>query len=175
MARRVRRDLEHMAEFYASLDEEMAAAARRTRGAEERARRTAKRAALPDDLVARRTQVRERMRPRLSAALVAATLGETDAERFDVPVRRRNRDGVVAVTRRAADSTFEGPTCAACGLATLRLYLCDQRLHVLCDACGHSGRLDAARCPACRPPTPATLRLSVDDPTEPVRQRLTGA
>lgn len=173
--RRVRRDLERMAEFYASLDEEMAAAARRARNADERARRTAKRAALPDDLAARRTQVSERMRPRLSAALVAATLAETDAERFDIPVRRRTRDGVVTVVCRGADSTFEGPRCAVCGTATLRVYLCDERLHVLCDACGHHGRLDAARCPACQRATPAPPLLSIDDPTDALRRRLSGA
>ena len=74
-----------------------------------------------------------------------------------------------------ADASFEGPMCAACGRAALRLYLCDDRLHTLCDACGHGGRLDAARCPACQPATPLSPRLSVDDPTEPVRRRLTGA
>ncbi len=172
VGRRVRRDLERMAEFYASLDEEMAASGRRARSADERARRTAKRAALPDDLQARRAQLRERMRPRLSAALVTATLVETDAERFDLPVRRRSRDGVVTVLCRAADSMFEGPACAACGVAALRLYLCDERLHVLCDACGRGGRLDAARCPVCRRPSPTPLRLSLDDPTEAVRTRL---
>lgn len=172
VTRRVRRDLERMGQFYASLDEEMAAAARRARSAEERARRAAKRAALPDDLAARRAQLGERVRPRLSAALVAATLVEIDVERVDLPVRRRSRDGVVTVFCRTADSTFEGPACAACGVAALRLYLCDEHLHALCDACGCGGRLDTARCPACHRPGPMPLRLAVDDPIEAVRVRL---
>lgn len=170
--RRIRRDLERMADFYASLDHEMQAAERRVRNPEERARRAAKRAALPDDLAARRAQVIERVRPRLAATLIAATVAESDADVFTVPVRRRARAGAVRVLARRADSTFEGPACAACGVATLRLYLCDERLHVLCDACGHHGRLDPARCPACQPTRPPPPALSIDDPTEPLRRRL---
>ncbi|HSP98656.1 MAG TPA: hypothetical protein VL049_15650 [Candidatus Dormibacteraeota bacterium] len=173
--RRLHRDLERMADFYASLDEEMRAAERRARHPEERARRAAKRAALPDDLAARRAQVVERVRPRLAAALIAATLVDSDVTAFAIPVRRRSRGGTVAVLGRAADSTFEGPACAACGIATLRLYLCDERLHVLCDACGHGGRLDPSRCPACQPTHPTPPVLAVDDPTEPLRRRLTAA
>lgn len=172
--RRVQRDLERMADFYASLDEEMRVAERRARSAEERARRAAKRAALPEDLAARRAQVIERVRPRLAAALIAATLVETDADAFAVPVQRRARAGTVTILGRLADSTLEGPACGACGIATLRLFLCDERLHVLCDACGHHGRLDPSRCPACQPTRPAAPTISVDDPTEPLRRRLAG-
>lgn len=170
LSRRARRDLERMAEYYAGLDSDMAAAAKRARRPDERARRLAKRATLLDDLAARRAQLSERFRPRLSASVVAATLVETEVVRWTVPVRRRTRDGLVAVLCRAADSAFEGPTCAACGIATLRFYLCDDELHVLCAKCGHTGRLDRSRCPACRPrQQPAPLVLSVDDPTRRLR------
>lgn len=173
--RRLHRDLERMADFYASLDEEMRGAEHRARHPEERARRAAKRRALPDELAARRAQVVERVRPRLAAALIAATLIDSDVMVFAIPVRRRSRSGTVAVLGRAADSTFEGPACAACGVATLRFYLCDERLHPLCDACGHGGRLDPSRCPACQPTRPTPPMLAVDDPTEPLRRRLAAA
>jgi len=173
--RRARRDLERLADYYASLDEEMRTAEQRARSPDERARRAAKRAALPDDLAARRAQIAERIRARLAATLVAATLVETDAERFDLPVRRRSRDGALRVLGRSADARFEGPACVACGVATLRLYLCDERLHVLCDACGHSGRLDAVRCAGCQPRAAALPPLVVDDPTQALRHRLVAA
>lgn len=165
LRRRARRDLERMAEYYASLDFEMGKAAERARSAEERSRRMAKRAALPADLAQRREQLRARMRPRLAARMVAATLIETEVERFAVPVRRRTNEGEITVVCRAADGVFEGPGCAGCGVQTLRFFLCDQRLHVLCEACGQSGRLDAARCPACCRRHPGPVVVAVEDPT----------
>jgi len=163
--RRTRRDLERMADYYRSLDAEMAQAAARARSAEERARRLAKQAALPEDLAARRAQLRERMKLKLSAHLVAATLVETDIRRFELPVQRRAQRGTVAMLLRAGDGVFEGPACGACVAATVRLYLCDEALHVLCDACGQSGRLDQTRCRACRTTKADPMRLVVDDPT----------
>ena len=151
VARRARRDLERLAEYYRSLDDEMARAIRRARADAEKARRRAKRELLPAELAARKEQLRERLRPRLTSRLLAVRVIETEIDRFAVPVQRRARAGSIAVTRRAADGRMEGPLCAACGQETSHVYLCDERLHVLCNACGHDGRLDRARCAACSP------------------------
>jgi hypothetical protein len=169
LRRRARRDLERMADYYASLDAEMAKAARRARSADERARRQAKWASLAADLATRREQLRVRMQPRLTAQLLAATLIESDVERFEFVVRRRTREGVVTVQSRMADGAIEGPACAACGVATLSLYLCDERLHVLCESCGHAGKLDRSRCRACRGEVPEPRFVSVEDPTARLR------
>lgn len=163
--RRLSRDLESMADFYRGLDSDMAAAARRARSDEERQRRNAKRGALGADMAARRGQLRERTRLRLSGTVVAATLVESQVQRFTLPVRRRQQSGSISLLCRSADSVFEGPACGGCGEMTLRVYLCDEKLHVLCDACGHAGRIDAGRCPACRPPVIPPPRISVADPT----------
>jgi len=167
--RRARRDMERMADYYASLDREMEHAARRTRRPDERARREGKRQALVADLAARRAQLRERLQPRLSSTLIAATLVETEIEAFTLVVRRRNREGRLTVIGRSADSVFEGPRCVACGQAVVRLYLCDEKLHCLCDRCGQSGRLDTARCTGCRPRNEPPPRIVVDDPTAHLR------
>jgi hypothetical protein len=74
-------------------------------------------------------------------------------------------DGEVEVLCRAADGSFEGPACAACGVATLRFYLCDERMHVLCEACGRSGRLDPPRCAGCTARRVPPPMLEVEDPT----------
>lgn len=169
IGRRARRDLMRMAEYYTSLDAEMARAIGRTRSPDEQARRRAKRTLLRDDLAARRSQLRDRLAARLGAEVIAATLVETEADRWTLPVRRRARDATVLVGRRAGDGTLEGPPCAGCGESTLRLHLCDDRLHALCEGCGHAGRLDAARCPGCRPPRAAPLVVSVEDTTAAVR------
>jgi hypothetical protein len=169
IGRRARRDLARMAEYYASLDTEMARAVERARSEDERARRRAKRAMLPDELAARRAQVRERLSARVSAELIAAVLVESETDRYTVPVRRRTRSDTLVIQRRAADGALEGPKCAGCGVSTVELYLCDERLHVLCNACGHQGRLDPVRCVGCRPHAVPPLAVSVEDVTAALR------
>ena len=165
IARRARRDLMRIGDYYSSLDAEMAQAVGRARSAEERARRAAKRAMLPEELDARRHQLCERLSARLDAELVAATIIETEVDRYAIPVRRRTVGGTVTLLQRAGDGVIEGPPCAGCDVAVIRLHLCDERLHPLCDACGHAGRLDRARCPGCKPPRPAPLAVAVEDAT----------
>jgi hypothetical protein len=169
LRRRAVRDLERMAEYFASLDREMAAAVGRARSEEERARRRLKRRGLSTALAERRAQVRERMRPRLTASLVAGLLVETEVVRFDLPVRRRSRDCWVPLRARAADGILEGPRCAACGAETLRLYVCDERSHVLCEECGQPGRLDTTRCRACSGTRRPTFSMAIEDPTATLR------
>ena len=165
IARRACRDLGRIAEYYASLDAEMARAVQRARSPDEQARRLAKRRMLPAELAARRAQLRDRLLPRLGTELVAAVVVETETDRWTVPVRRRTLEVSVVVHRRAADGALEGPACAGCRAATGRFHLCDERGHPLCEACGRPGRLAAARCPGCRPRPPVPLALSVEDPT----------
>lgn len=169
LGRRARRDLERMAEYYASLDAEMAKAVQRARSNDERSRRAAKWAALPADLEIRRRQLQVRIRPRVGARIVAATLVETAVEQFDIPVRRRSREGSVPVFRRLADGRLEGPACASCSVATVRFYLCDDQLHVLCAACGQQGRLDGTRCRACLGSPPEGAGIRIEDPTARLR------
>ena len=170
IARRARRDLLRMADYYASLDAEMARAVERARSPEERTRRDAKRRLLPQDLEARRTQLCDRLAARLGAELVAATVVETEVDACEIPVRRRARATTLVLRRRAGDGVLEGPACASCAKSALHLHVCDDSLHPLCERCGRAGRLDAARCPACRPRRGrAGLALPVEDPTVTLR------
>jgi hypothetical protein len=169
LERRARRDLSRVAAYYASLDAEMRRAVGRARTDQERRRRIAKRALLPDELAARRAQVRERLAARIGAELIAGTLVETEVDRLEVGVRRRAREGTVVLRRRAGDGTLEGVACGGCGTATLRFHLCDEHLHPLCEGCGRAGRLDPTRCGACRPHGAVPLVLAVEDPTAALR------
>jgi hypothetical protein len=171
IGRRARRDLGRIADYYTALAAEMERAVERARSADERARRSAKRAMLPEELEARRNQLRDRLGARITAELIAAAIVETEVDRYPVPTRRRSHDACVFVQRRAADGALEGPRCAACGLAIVRLFLCDERQHALCEACGRVGRLDAPRCPGCRLRTMPPLVVSVEDATAPLRAR----
>jgi hypothetical protein len=166
IARRARRDLLRMTDYYASLDAEMARAVDRARSPEERSRRDSKRRLLPEELEARRAQLCGRLAAQLGAELVAATVVETEVDTCEVLVRRRARATMLILRRRAGDGVLEGPACASCARSALHLHVCDDRLHTLCERCGRSGRLDAARCPACRPRgASAFLALPVEDPT----------
>jgi hypothetical protein len=148
----------------------MARAVDRARSPEERTRRDAKRRLLPQELEARRAQVRDRLAARLGAELVAATVVETEVDACEVPVRRRTRATTLVLRRRAGDGVLEGPACASCARSALQLHVCDDGLHPLCERCGRAGRLDAARCPACRPRGARTaLALPVEDPTAGLR------
>ena len=170
IGRRARRDLLRMADYYASLDSEMARAVDRTRSPEERARRDAKRRLLPQELEARRAQLRDRLAARLGAELVAATVVETEVDACEVPVRRRTRATTLVLRRRAGDGVLEGPACASCGRSALQVWICDDGLHPLCDGCGRAGRLDPARCPACRARGGrGGLAVAVEDPTAALR------
>ncbi len=170
IGRRAQRDLARIAEYYTSLDTEMTRAVARARSGDERQRRLAKRALLPDELAARRAQLRERLSARVTAELIAAVLVETETDRYAHPVRRRTRSGTVNIQRRAADGALEGPRCAGCGTSALHLYLCDEHLHALCEQCGHDGRLDPPRCLGCRPPGVPALAVSVEDVTPPLQR-----
>jgi hypothetical protein len=165
LERRARRDLARVAAYYTSLDVEMARAVSRVRSDQERARRIAKRALLPEEVVVRCNQVRERLAARVGAELIAATLVETEVDGLEVGVRRRAREGTVVLRRRAGDGTLEGVACGECSTETVRFYLCDERLHPLCEQCGGAGRLDLTRCRACRPKGTTPLVLAVEDPT----------
>ena len=89
------------------------------------------------------------------------------------PVDKRERRRVRRARlrkARAGDGVLEGPACASCARSALHLHVCDDGLHPLCERCGRAGRLDAARCPACRPHGGrAGLALPVEDPTAGLR------
>src|SRR5438094_3081009 len=144
IARRARRDLLRMADYYASLDGEMARAVDRARSPEERTRREAKRRLLPQELEARRAQLRDRLAARLGAELVAATVVETEVDACDIPVRRRTRATTLVLRRRAGDGVLEGPACANCARSALPARLRRRAASAL-------RALRPGRTPRCRP------------------------
>jgi len=166
IARRARRDLLRMADYYASLDGEMARAVDRTRSPEERTRREAKRRLLPQELEARRAQLRDRLAARLGAELVAATVVETEVDACDIPVRRRTRATTLVLRRRAGDGVLERSGSAR---RSKRAW-CSPSTSCADASHGRSSWHHAARCPACRPcGARAALALPVEDPTAGLR------
>jgi len=101
----------------------------------------------------------------IAAHLVAATLVETDIRRFELPVATPGaaRHGCNAVA--GGDGVFEGRPVVRVWRRPSASTCVTRALHVLCDACGQSGRLDQTRCRACRTTKADPMRLVVDDPT----------
>jgi hypothetical protein len=93
--------------------------------------------------------LRERYRVRLTLAPLALLLLEVPTLRVRLRVRRRKLEGELQLRFAPGATGFDRIACAACLATTSRPAVCDDRLHVLCEACCPSaqGRPD---CPACR-------------------------
>ncbi|OGQ12814.1 MAG: hypothetical protein A2138_01845 [Deltaproteobacteria bacterium RBG_16_71_12] len=96
------------------------------------------------DLVPRFT-LRLRARPALVFAMIIPTVN------VEVRIRRRKEERVVALHLHALGRALDRPACEACKRAAPRPAVCDDQLHLLCEACAPQaqGRL---RCPVCEQP-----------------------
>ncbi|KYF63834.1 hypothetical protein BE11_16110 [Sorangium cellulosum] len=79
------------------------------------------------------------------AALVSA---EVPAALVNVRLRRRKEARDLVVRLPAGASSLDRLTCEACGAATARPAACDDRMHLLCEACAPNAQGRIA-CPAC--------------------------
>ncbi len=145
--RRRDRDRERIGEYFDSLVAD-AQASRRTIATEVRQARVdhlqAERERMLADLETRYT-VRVLLAP---AAIVRAT---TLVARVTLRIRRRKVAGDLVLQIPADTRQIDRLPCAGCAQTTLRPVFCDDRLHVLCEACAPSAQ-GRPRCPACSPP-----------------------
>lgn len=79
------------------------------------------------------------------AALVSA---EVPAALVSLRLRRRKEARDIVVRLPAGASSLDRLTCEACGAATARPAACDDRMHLLCEACAPNAQGRIA-CPAC--------------------------
>jgi hypothetical protein len=146
VARRLRRDHERIAEYFEQLARDTRAARRRVEPAvvatkleHLRAERDAKLRALA-----------ERYRLRVSLTPIALLLLEVPALRVRLRLRRRKLEGELRLRLAPGAGAFDRLACAACSGATSRPVVCDDHLHVLCEACAPSAQ-GRPSCAACRP------------------------
>jgi hypothetical protein len=144
-ARRHARDYERMAEYYAAMVAEARAPRRRVDAAavETKVRHLlAERDSKLGDLAERFTL---RVHTRLAAALWVAV----PVARVRLRVRRRKGEHELLLRLPAGAHGFDRLPCEGCPGTTERPTLCDERLHVLCEACVPlaTGR---PQCPTCR-------------------------
>jgi hypothetical protein len=142
--RRHARDHERIASYFADLIAEARSPRRRAdpKAVEAKvahliAERDAKLGALPARFAARVTCS--------PAALVCA---ELPAARVSARLRRRKEARDIVLRMPAGASTLDRLTCEACGAATAKPAACDERMHLLCEACAPNaqGRIG---CPPC--------------------------
>ena len=147
VARRLRRDHERIAEYF----EQLARDARATRRKIEPVAIEAKLAHFRAERDAKLRALGERYRLRVALVPIALLQIAVPTLRIRLRVRRRKLEGELWLRLAPGGSAFDQLACAACTAATAHPVVCDDRLHVLCEACvpNPQGR---PSCAACRRP-----------------------
>jgi len=144
VARRHERDHRRVDEYFAALAADARAPKRRIEAsaldAKLRHLEVERDAKLKD--LAQRYTLRVTVDP---VALVALTIPVAHAR---VHVRRRKREGEIVLRLPATAGSLDRLACAGCAGSTSRPVVCDDALHVLCEACAPSAQ-GRPRCPAC--------------------------
>lgn len=147
LGRRKQRDHERIEAYFGELIDETRSPRRKT-DPEAIARKV-------DHLLAERdTKLRDldaryALRVRLHVAALVTTTMPALLARVRVKRRKDSRELTLRLPARAG--ALDTLTCEGCGEPTARPAFCDQKLHIVCEACvpAAQGRFD---CPACRAP-----------------------
>ncbi len=144
VSRRLKRDHERIALYF----ETLARDTRKSRRRVDPALVEQKLAHLHAERDAKLRALGERYRIRVGIAPIAMALLEVPVLRIQLRVRRRKLEGEIRLRLAAGASAFDRLACAACSGATSRPLVCDDRLHVLCEACAPASQ-GRPHCPAC--------------------------
>ena len=144
VARRHRRDHERIAAYFAALIAEARAPRRRT----EKEAVEAKVAHLLAERDKKLVDLRERFAVKARASLAAVAWAEVPAAQVSLKLRRRKEAREITLRVPAGATSVDRPACEGCGAPAGKPAACDDRLHLLCEACAPNaqGRL---ACPAC--------------------------
>jgi hypothetical protein len=142
--RRHARDHERIASYFADLCAEARAPRRR---ADPKAVE-AKVAHLVAERDAKLRDLGGRFAARVSCAPAAAAVTEVPAALVQVRLRRRKEAREIVLRVPAGAQSVDRVACEGCGAATGKPAACDERMHLLCEACAPSAQGRIA-CPAC--------------------------
>ena len=148
MARRHRRDVLRVDQYFQELDADLANRARRSRG-EAMAK---KRATLPAERARRLHTLTESHTIQVQIQPVALVLARYAAAEIPLTVLRRKKSRTVTVRYDSLVRRWHPLVCEGCTDATMSFGACDDAVHILCARC-----VAEARCPRCagRRPAPA--------------------
>ncbi len=144
VARRQARDHERIAEYFAAL----AAEARAPRRKVDDKAVEAKVAHLVAERDKKLRDLGERYAVRVRASLAAVAWAELPAALVAVKLRRRKETRDITLRVPAQAHAVDRLACEGCGAPTGKPAACDDRLHLLCEACAPSAQGRIA-CPAC--------------------------
>jgi hypothetical protein len=147
VARRLHRDHERIAEYF----EQLARDARAPRRKIEPAAIEAKLAHLRAERDAKLRALGERYRLRVALAPIALLEIAVPTLRIRLRVRRRKLAGELRLRLAPGANALDELACSACPGTTAHPVVCDDRLHVLCEACVPDAR-GRPSCAACRRP-----------------------
>ena len=152
LTRRLSRDVERLTEYYGAIEAEIRKKAEKKRLlgeelAREESRIEATRRELAHKLADQhaRYALEIRLEP---VALLRMWVGST---LMRLTLHRRKKSREVFLTYRYFDHQLEPPSCEACGVPLRQVWLCDDEIHVLCQACQRCARCGKAACLACQP------------------------
>lgn len=147
VGRRAERERSRIDDYFRSLIAE----ARRPRGKVARGAITARVAALEAEHAAKLRDLATRYALRVKLEPIALIAIATRVAEVRVRLRRRKGERELALHLPPTARTFDALACAACAATTRAPVLCDDALHILCEACAPEvgGR---PRCPACLRP-----------------------
>jgi len=160
VARRARRDVLRVDRYFAELDRDLVARARRGRGRNHEAL-AAKRALLPAERARRLQTLAENYAVRLRLDPVAVLALQVPVASARLEVRRKRGRRTVRVRYHPLVHAWLPLTCEGCAAATRAIGACDAEVHLLCAECLAGG--GHKRCPRCArggpppPPPPAAL------------------
>jgi hypothetical protein len=142
--RRKARDHERIASYFNALIAE----ARTPRRRMEAAAVEAKVAHLVAERDKKLRDLGERFATRVRASLAAVVCAELPAASISMRLRRRKASREISLRVPAGATSTDRFACEGCGVPTGRPAACDERLHLLCEACAPvaQGRI---ACPAC--------------------------
>lgn len=144
VARRHARDHERIATYFAALVAEARAPRRRV----EAQAVEAKVAHLVAERDKKLRDLGARFAVKVGASLAAVTWAEVPAGLAAVKLRRRKESRDIVLQVPAGAHAADRLGCEGCGGATAKPAACDERLHLLCEACAPSAQGRIA-CPAC--------------------------
>jgi hypothetical protein len=144
VSRRHARDHDRIASYFAALIAEAKAPRRKT----EQSAVDAKVAHLVAERDKKLRDLRERFAVTVRASLAALAWVELPVAQATLRLRRRKEERVVTLRVPPGASLPDRLACEACGAATPRPAACDDRLHLLCEACVPSAQ-GRPTCGAC--------------------------
>jgi hypothetical protein len=151
LRRRRDRDLRRLREYYVEIDQEIRRKLERTvSGTDAWRRETERRDATARSYRTRLTDVTDRYSVRVLLRPVHVLACRLPTQRVTARLMRRNKALDAAFSWNPVDRRIDSRCCDGCRRPVSKAYLCDDQVHILCEAClGRCSKCGKVYCRAC--------------------------